>query len=31
MGSELPKLPSISSDKLKTLVIGDSITRSIRL
>lgn len=30
-GSETPKLPTISSDKLKTLVIGDSITRSIRL
>ncbi|CDQ84243.1 unnamed protein product [Oncorhynchus mykiss] len=30
-GSEMPKLPTISSDKLKTLVIGDSITRSIRL
>ena len=30
-GSETPKLPPISSDKLKTLVIGDSITRSIRL
>ena len=30
-GSERPKLPTISSDRLKTLVIGDSITRSIRL
>ena len=30
-GSEPPKPPTISSDKLKTLVIGDSITRSIRL
>uniref|UniRef100_A0A8C7UQ92 SGNH hydrolase-type esterase domain-containing protein n=1 Tax=Oncorhynchus mykiss TaxID=8022 RepID=A0A8C7UQ92_ONCMY len=30
-GSETPKLPTISSDKLKTLVNGDSITRSIRL
>uniref|UniRef100_A0A8C7QG66 SGNH hydrolase-type esterase domain-containing protein n=1 Tax=Oncorhynchus mykiss TaxID=8022 RepID=A0A8C7QG66_ONCMY len=30
-GSETPKLPTISSDKLKTLVIGNSITRSIRL
>ncbi|XP_071192547.1 uncharacterized protein [Salvelinus alpinus] len=30
-GSETPKAPTISSDKLKTLVIGDSITRSIRL
>ncbi|CDQ68510.1 unnamed protein product [Oncorhynchus mykiss] len=29
-GSETPKPPTISSDKLKTLVIGDSITRSIR-
>uniref|UniRef100_A0A674A4Y1 SGNH hydrolase-type esterase domain-containing protein n=1 Tax=Salmo trutta TaxID=8032 RepID=A0A674A4Y1_SALTR len=31
VGSEMPKAPTISSDKLKTLVIGDSITRSIRL
>lgn len=31
VGSETPKAPTISSDKLKTLVIGDSITRSIRL
>jgi hypothetical protein len=30
MGSETLKLPT-SSDKLNTLVIGDSITRSIRL
>uniref|UniRef100_A0AAZ3Q853 SGNH hydrolase-type esterase domain-containing protein n=1 Tax=Oncorhynchus tshawytscha TaxID=74940 RepID=A0AAZ3Q853_ONCTS len=30
-GSETLKLPTISFDKLKTLVIGDSITRSIRL
>ncbi|CDQ58613.1 unnamed protein product [Oncorhynchus mykiss] len=30
-GSETPKLPTISSKQLKTLVIGDSITRSIRL
>ena len=30
-GSETPKLPTISYDKLKTLVIGDSITCSIRL
>ena len=30
-GSETPKLPTISSDKLKPLGIGDSITRSIRL
>ena len=28
-GSETPKPPTISSDKLKTLVIGDSITHSI--
>uniref|UniRef100_A0A673YAG7 Uncharacterized protein n=1 Tax=Salmo trutta TaxID=8032 RepID=A0A673YAG7_SALTR len=30
-GSETSKPPTISSDKLKTLVIGDSITCSIRL
>ena len=30
-GSDTPKPPTISFDKLKTLVIGDSITRSIRL
>ena len=27
----MPKPPTISSDKLKTLVIGDSITCSLRL
>ena len=31
MGSETPKPPTIWSDKLKTLVIGDSITHTIRL
>lgn len=31
IGSETPKPLTISSDKLKPLVIGDSITRSIRL
>ena len=30
-GSEMPKPPTISTDKLKTLGVGDSITRSIRL
>ena len=30
-GSKTSKLPTISSDKFKTLVIGNSIARSIRL